>query len=58
MNLDQLQETLKALISQLSEDIPPDAIARAIVDGASDSHRCPVCAIAEACAADLDVLKF
>ena len=58
MTLDQLQETLKALISELPEDIPPDAIARAIVDGVSASHRCPVCAIAEACEPLLDALKF
>ena len=58
MTLDQLKETLKALIGELPEDIPPDVIARAIVDGVSASHRCPVCAIAEACAADLDALKF
>jgi len=58
MTLDQLKETLKALIGELPEDLPPHDIARAIVDGASDSHRCPVCAISEACEPLLDALKF
>jgi hypothetical protein len=59
------EDTLKAfaiaigaVIRALPEGVDPNAIARALVSGASDTGRCPVSAIADACEADLSVFKF
>ena len=56
--LEQLAQTLEALIRKLPKEYLPGAIARAVVTGASASGSCDVASIARVCEDDLALMDF